>query len=184
MGCGADALQALPLPLHVRRLRGGGGRVQGGHRATAQIVRHEMVSGWADILAQRCQGRDLAAAPQPDRSGLTRHLTTARTQTTEASPGYPPVTYILVPHPTRQGVRQICRGRRVSAGGWLVLVARPATRSPLLLSSRGLTLDSPPRTGTYPPTPSRTTRSQSSTSPAYAAAAIWSPTSSPASMGG
>ena len=39
-------------------------------------------------------GRNLAAAAQPVRSGLTRHLTTARTQTTQASLGYRPVTYI------------------------------------------------------------------------------------------
>jgi DNA-binding transcriptional ArsR family regulator len=45
---------------------------------------------------ERPLGRDLAAARTPG-SCLTRHLTTARTQTVRAMPGYPSVTYILVP---------------------------------------------------------------------------------------
>ena len=49
--------------------------------------------------SQRPLGRNLATAAQPVRSGLTRHLTTVRTQTIQASTGYQPVTYIPVPHP-------------------------------------------------------------------------------------
>ena len=40
--------------------------------------------------SQRPLGRNLAAAAQPVRSSLTRHLTTTRTQTIQARPGYRP----------------------------------------------------------------------------------------------
>ena len=91
-----DALPALPLSRHVRRLQGCGGRVQGGHRPAPQTVRHALVLQRRDRnphpampASHRPLGRHLAAATQPDRSGLTRHLTT---QTRSGHQGQPQVT--------------------------------------------------------------------------------------------
>ena len=99
-----DALQALPLPPPVRRLRRREGRLSG-HRAAPQTLRHALVLRRgrrhphpALPASQRPLGRNWQQLPtgqgQPDR-----HLTTTRTQTIQARPGYRSVTYILVPHP-------------------------------------------------------------------------------------
>ena len=82
----------------------GSGAVEAGCKAAPgaapEAVWHEMVPGRGDRDPHpalpgslRSLGRDLAAAAQPSRSGLTPHLTTARTQTIKVSPGYPRVTY-------------------------------------------------------------------------------------------
>jgi len=53
------------------------------HRRPRVPSHHEQASGrWEEIWQQ-----------PGDRSRLTRHLTATRTQTVEASPGYPPLTY-------------------------------------------------------------------------------------------
>jgi len=95
----------------------GSGAVEAGCKAAPgaapEAVWHEMVPGRGDRDphpalpgSQRSLGRDLAAAAQPSRSGLTPHLTTARTQTIKVSPGYPRVTYKLVSPESWHGCRE------------------------------------------------------------------------------
>ena len=83
-----DALQALPLSWPVRRLRRRQGRLQSRHRPAPQTLRHALVPARRDRhphpalpAGKRPMGRNLATAAKPARSRLTRHLTTARTQT-------------------------------------------------------------------------------------------------------
>ena len=68
---------------------------------------HPALPGSQQPLGAR-SGRSPATRPrQPDpASEIGTH-----TQTTPVSGGYPPVTYIHVPHPERKGVRHECRGR-------------------------------------------------------------------------
>ena len=74
-----DALQALPRPGPVRRLRRGRSRLQSRHRAAAQTIGHEMDRPRrhqhrhpALPTSQQPLGTDLAAAPQPDNDRHTR----------------------------------------------------------------------------------------------------------------
>ncbi len=93
------------------------------------LARRKPASHPALPASQRPLGRNLAAAPQPDRSGLTRHLTTERTQTIEASPGYPPVTCIPVPHPGSGLVLQNVVTGRYFGDGSIALEYKAAAAS-------------------------------------------------------
>ena len=90
----------------VRRLRRRGGRLQGGHRAAPQTLRHALVLATARPASSPCAASKPAAAGTKSGSSRPtgperpdRHLTTTRTQTIQARPGYRSVTYILVLHP-------------------------------------------------------------------------------------
>ena len=93
-----------PVRRLLHRPRPAARRSSGSASNSPACARH--CDGATGILTLRCQqarqrlGKNLAAAAQPARSGLTRYLTTTRTQTIQARPGYRSVTYILVPHPT------------------------------------------------------------------------------------
>jgi len=74
---------------------------------------HWTCNGATGILTLRCQqasGRWKESGGRPiDQERPDRLLTTVHTQTTQASTGYPPVTYILVPHPIRRAAHRFCR---------------------------------------------------------------------------
>src|ERR1019366_7985268 len=111
-----DALKALPNPGEARRLRRGRGRVQRGHRAAAQIVRHALVLQRRDRhphpalpVSQQPAGRDLA-----NRTTRFRALTSPVRQADLA-------TYKSVPHHPRSGtpgtVGGTCQDRVITACG-------------------------------------------------------------------
>jgi hypothetical protein len=88
--------------------------------------------------SQRPLGRNLAAAAQLVRSSLTRYLTTARTQTIQASTGYQPVTNIPDAHPTSPGGARMSDplgimakpDRRASQARGRLSVGRPERKTP------------------------------------------------------
>ena len=66
-----DALQALPLPGHVRRLRCSRGRLQSGHRPAAETLRHALDQFPAPPASPPCAARKPATAGTRSGSGPT-----------------------------------------------------------------------------------------------------------------
>ena len=99
------ALQVVPLPRPVRRLRRRRGRLQGGHRPAPEIVRHEM-----DRRRSRRHHRPaLPRGQQPAGNHLPRTAQPDRSRLTSPHPKMILTTYKIGAHPAWNGSWNDCR---------------------------------------------------------------------------